>query len=160
MDRPHHPGDGVGQQHRGAVGGQHGQHHPAVGRDQPVGLAHGRLPLGRPLPEPAGLDPQDGGPVDLAGQGPRVAGEAEDGGDPAAVGQRPAQVVVEPQPEVEGGERRARGAAGPAGEGGDDPGLEQVLGHKDRRPWRFRVARLWRPRPPGQRPLRCQRVSA
>ena len=71
-----------------------------------------------------------------------------------------AEVVLDPQREVEGGERRAGGAAGPAGEGGDDPGLEQVLGHQDRGPWWFGVTGLWRPRPPGQRPLRRQRVSA
>jgi len=112
------------------------------------------------LPGWVGADVEDGCAVDLSGQGPGVAGEAEDGGDPAAVGKDPAEVVLDPQREVEGGERRARGAAGPAGEGGDDPGLEQVLGHQDRGPWWFGVTGLWRPRPPGQRPLRRQRVSA
>jgi len=150
MDRADHPGRRVGQQHRSAVGGQHGQHHPGLGGDQPIGLAHDRPALGRPLPEPAGVDPEDGRGVDLPGQGPGLAGQAEDGGGPAPVGEGPAQVVTDPQGKVEGVVGGRRGPAGPAGEGGHHPGLEEVLGHQHRRPGRLRLPGDRRPRPPDQ----------
>jgi hypothetical protein len=110
---PDDPGNGVGQQHRYAVGGEHGQPDARQRRDDRVGSR--AVGLVRPR---YGVDHSHPVAVDLIKE---HHGHAEFRGEPSPVGRDVTRNVTHPEGEVERRVRSARPSAGTRRNDSADP---------------------------------------